>query len=426
MDMRKLLSALAAALVVGPVLAAAVLSARGLVTSVAAVPLTLARRPFAARPTDYSADMVVLQGNQVMQTMRLYVSGQRSRVEGMRAGPLGPIVTIARRDKGVLWTLYLDRKQYVEKPMAATGQPDLSNLDLSSLQTENLGKENVLGYACTKMRVNLGALPNGRPMTSTVWIADSLDLPIRLEAMAIVQENRNLKIGPQPPSLFEIPAGFVKTGAPGMPAGMMPPTAAGVAAQRPPYGGKDAQAVAGSQSRAGAGGGGTGGPAGVATRVEADALRVIRCTSGEVMPRKLAEDGYANPGEFTGDLSLQWHDATGPGAVLELALPVEKKGRYAVSVRVAKYRTYAIHQFLFNGVPLGKPVDMFGNPGQDIVTAFTVYLGEMDLVAGVNRLGIRIVGSNAETIMANHGAGLDWVSLEPVRVDGGTGIVPAG
>ena len=48
--------------------------------------------------------------------------------------------------------------------------------------------------------------------------------------MGFVQENRNLKVGPQPASLFEVPAGFAKTAAPGMPAGVAPRAAAGAAA----------------------------------------------------------------------------------------------------------------------------------------------------------------------------------------------------
>jgi hypothetical protein len=158
--------------------------------------------------------------------------------------------------------------------------------------------------------------------------------------------------------------------------------------------------------------------------IEADSLRVLRCTSGEVRPRKLAEEGSAETGVFTGDVSLQWHGASGPGAVLELGIPVQMPGRYSVAVRVAKYRTHGIHQFAVGNIPLGKPVDMFGNPGQDIVTAFTVELGAVHMVAGVHRLVIRVVGTNPDTIMANYGAGLDWVRLTPVPVPGrgGSGV----
>jgi hypothetical protein len=579
----------------------------------------------AAKPTDYSTDMVMLTDGQVGQTLKLYVSGQKSRVEGMTAGPLGSVIAIHRRDKGLTLALYPKSMEYTEKPVSASqssGKPDLSSLDLGAMKKENLGKETVLGYACTKMRVTFGNMPNGRPLTGTIWVADSLELPIRLDFMGIVQENRNLKIGPQPAALFEIPAGYRKTQSPGRGissgAGVLPgggmlsgtgtsPGAAAksavlsttqssglstsaVTAQNQPSGGTVGQASAGETStirleadklkivrrtsgearsakfaedgfaapgaftedkvlywhdagdvgatlelgipvskkgrygmlihsghyrtwgrfqflingnpvgapvdffgfpdkdeivefsfdlgevqlnagdnrlglklvgsnpetvmpdhgvcidwvqltfKGGTGttggtgstggttgiliggttttgttGGTTGGSTGTAATLEADTLQILKCTSGEAMPRRLAEDGYANEGEFTGDRSLQWHDAGEPGALLELALPVQTKGWYTISVRAAKYRTYAIHQFLINGTPLGKPVDMFGNPGQDIVTAFTVSLGEANLDSGNNRLGIRLVGTNPNTIMANHGAGLDWIKLTPAR-----------
>jgi len=57
------------------------------------LPLVFAATLFAARPTDYSTDMVVLQGSRAMQTMKLYVSGQKSHLEGMTAVPSAPLWT---------------------------------------------------------------------------------------------------------------------------------------------------------------------------------------------------------------------------------------------------------------------------------------------------------------------------------------------
>ena len=164
----------------------------------------------AARVTDYSTDMVILEGGQVVQSMKLYVSGQRSRTEGLMGREM---INIVRRDRGVSYILYPDQRVYTEQALSAAqpGRPDLSTLDLESLRRVNLGRENVLGYACTKMRVTMGSMPNGQPIVATVWVADNLGLPIRLEAMGMVQENRNLAIGPQRGALFEIPAGYTRT-----------------------------------------------------------------------------------------------------------------------------------------------------------------------------------------------------------------------
>lgn len=183
-----------------------------------------------AKPHAYSTDLVMLEGGQVIQTTRLFVSGQKSRVEGQTAGPIGRIVTIARRDRGVTWTIYLDRRQYSEKPLATgrqPGKPDLASLDFDNLKKEFLGRATILGHPCTKVRITLGNLPNGRPMEATAWVADSLELPLRLETMGLTQESRNLSVGPQPAGLFEIPAGFTFTNSPGMPPGGLE-TAGGV------------------------------------------------------------------------------------------------------------------------------------------------------------------------------------------------------
>jgi hypothetical protein len=193
-----------------------------------------------AKPTDYSTDMVMLERGQVTHTSKLYVAGLKARVEGLIAGPLGRIITIVRRDKGVTWMLYPDKRQYTEQALVESQRRrlDFGDFDVANAEKEILGRETVLGYACTKMRVNAGTLPNGQRLTSLVWVADSLDLPVRMEAMGMVQENRNIRVGPQHAGLFEIPDGFTRTNGPGMPAGMQRPNATGT---MPRYGGKNAQ-----------------------------------------------------------------------------------------------------------------------------------------------------------------------------------------
>ncbi len=177
--------------------------------------------------------------------------------------------------------------------------------------------------------------------------------------------------------------------------------------------GDDEPGTGGSGGTVGGSGGGGGGMPG-GPRLEADKLRVLKRSSGVVSRPNLAEDGYAEEGTFTGSRSLQWHDAEGPGAVLELGVDVPKAGLYSITVRAARYRTYATHQITVNGKPVGKPIDMFGSPGHDIVTAFTVSVGTARMVAGGNRLGLKVVGTNSRTIMANYGAGVDWIELKRI------------
>jgi hypothetical protein len=161
------------------------------------------------------------------------------------------------------------------------------------------------------------------------------------------------------------------------------------------------------------GGTGGGGVSGKPKTYEADKLRVVFCTSGETTVWKMVEDGFAEPGQFSGGTSLYWHDAAEVGAVLELALPVEKAGRYALSVGLVRYRTFGKFQFLVNGKKAGDPVDMYGHPEVDAASPFTVPLGTFTLAAGANVLALRLVGTNPNTVMPNHGAGIDWIRLTP-------------
>jgi hypothetical protein len=100
----------------------------------------------AAKVTDYSTDMVIVEGGQVVQSMKLYVSGQRSRTEGLMGGEM---IGIVRRDRGISYTLYPKKRVYTEQGLSAAqpGRPDLSTLDLESMRRVNLGRETVLGYA---------------------------------------------------------------------------------------------------------------------------------------------------------------------------------------------------------------------------------------------------------------------------------------
>ena len=155
-------------------------------------------------------------------------------------------------------------------------------------------------------------------------------------------------------------------------------------------------------------------PARAEEKLEGEELRTIRCTSGETTVWKMVEDGFAEPGQFSGETTLYWHDAAEAGAVLELALPVKKPGQYTLSVGLVRYRTFGTFQFLMNGQAAGDPVDMYGNPEKDAASPFTVNLGTFTLEAGDNVLALRLVGTNPNTVMPNHGAGLDWIRLTPV------------
>lgn len=56
------------------------------------------------------------------------------------------------------------------------------------------------------------------------WVATDIHFPIKTAAIdgSWSMEYRNIRMGPKPDSLFEIPKGYQKTTVPARPGGMMP------------------------------------------------------------------------------------------------------------------------------------------------------------------------------------------------------------
>jgi hypothetical protein len=162
-------------------------------------------------PRDFSADQVVLSEGKVLDAMKLYVSGQKTRSD-MNA--LGGLITIIRRDLRVSWTLMPQSKAYYEKPLTAEELKMPLGAIPNEISRERIGRERVLGYDCTKYRISYGS-PQGT-QTALAWHADALGMPVRMEMPNVMtSELRNIQIRPQPAALFEIPAGYTKSAAPG-------------------------------------------------------------------------------------------------------------------------------------------------------------------------------------------------------------------
>ena len=370
------------------------------------ISLMLAASLFAARPTDYSTDMVVLDGSQVIQTMKLYVSGHKSRLEGMTAGPLGPIVTISRKDRGVHLGRSISTTSRRRNPWRLLHARPAGSEQSGSCQSQESdpGQGERAG-----LRLHEDARHRGHNAQRSG--PDEHDLGGRQPGTADPPGSDGDRAGESEPQgaraagdSFEIPAGYVKTNAPGMPAGMILPGS----------GGTGAQVITGAPT-----------PAPSSNRLEADTLRIVRRTSGEAAPARLAEDGYAMPGAFTGNRTLNWRNAGEVGAVLELIIPAAQKGRYGLSLHLGKYRTFGTFQFLVNGSPVGAPVDFFGYPEKDEVVAFSIDLGEVVLNQGDNRLALKLVGTNPDTVMPDYGACIDWVQLAFKEIVASVGVAVA-
>ena len=137
--------------------------------------------------------------------------------------------------------------------------------------------------------------------------------------------------------------------------------------------------------------------------LEGEKLGIGRCTGGTTQRQQVS-------GDFSAGLHLWWVDPP-PGSVLELRAPVEKAGRYRITLGLTKSWDYGIHQPMVNGKDVGEPLDLCA----PAITPLKVELGGFELKAGEALIGLRCVGTSPKAKPVRHMAGIDYILLKPVR-----------
>jgi hypothetical protein len=150
-------------------------------------------------------------------TMKWYVTPEKSRTEmsARSDNPMGSMVVITRKDKGVVWTLFPARNAYMESPLEEEkGRAGRLMEGLQAGQTvEDLGEEELLGYDCAKQKVRNEIEVGARRIETEnlVWTCEGFDMPLRVEAEdGSLTETTAIEVGPQPDHLFEPPADYRK------------------------------------------------------------------------------------------------------------------------------------------------------------------------------------------------------------------------
>ncbi len=132
---------------------------------------------------------------------------------------------------------------------------------------------------------------------------------------------------------------------------------------------------------------------------------VLKKTKGNVQGQGMGQYGAST---WSNDDQLWWTGAA-PGDKLDLAVKVEKAGRYAVGVNLTRAADYAVVQFHVDGKALGERADLFNN---GVIRTPLLPLGTLDLAAGDHVLTVEIVGANDQAKKA-YMFGIDELSLKP-------------
>jgi hypothetical protein len=170
---------------------------------------------FASPKIEYSADIAITgDGDTIKGTVDHAPNKERREltVEGDEE------VMIVRLDKRLVWSLSPEEKLYTEatldqalgRQVGANGKPAEPKLKI-----DREGDETVGGQRAVRQKV-AGKDFDGTPIEGTVWVT-AQGIVVRVDSIVVDDDGTrhslrlelsNLKVGPQDPKLFEIPAGY--------------------------------------------------------------------------------------------------------------------------------------------------------------------------------------------------------------------------
>jgi len=172
----------------------------------------------------YSATRVLqAQGERIEQRYYQQSMG-KNRADTEHEGQQSSM--IMRLDRNLIWMVMPQQRMYMElslaDPQARARTVDIPDDDRVN-EFEKVGREDVNGVKATKYRVATTD-DKGRRTEGYMWISDEHSILVKMEladgAQRATMELKDLKVGAQPDSLFEPPAGFQKMSLGGM-GGMM-------------------------------------------------------------------------------------------------------------------------------------------------------------------------------------------------------------
>jgi hypothetical protein len=179
---------------------------------------------------EFSSDMVMTSKGQT-NTSKVWAKENKFRMES--GGQQG--YTIMRGDKNVVWMVMPEQKAYMETKSDPSKQPRTEDKVKGEVSRKLIGSEAANGHPANKYEVTY--TEGGKTERMYQWMATDINFPVRMAAVdgSWMLDYKNIKIGPQADSLFEVPSGFQKMGMPGLGprGGMTPETPGESAAEKP-------------------------------------------------------------------------------------------------------------------------------------------------------------------------------------------------
>lgn len=160
---------------------------------------------------EFSADTIMT--SEGMKTKgKIYYKADRFRMD--MKSPEETIV-ITRMDKKVIWNIMPREKMYMEIPLNLNNKPMVEEKFGGEIERKHISNETIDGHPTKKYLITY---KDGNKKGQVYqWLATDINFPVKTASIdgSWVQEYKNIKMGSQPNSLFEIPAGYTKIQMPG-------------------------------------------------------------------------------------------------------------------------------------------------------------------------------------------------------------------
>ena len=163
-----------------------------------------------------SATQSISLPNGKVVTSKIYIDMGRVRIDVDSVGV--NVSSLFLPDKKIMYTIMHAQKVYMELPITPTDLDRYSAFSPNAVNFEAIGEGTMNGVECIKYRLKYET-----SKAQIFWINKQTKVPVAMEAEdgTMKIDWNNVVVGPQPDSVFELPANYQKMQMPHMP--MKPP-----------------------------------------------------------------------------------------------------------------------------------------------------------------------------------------------------------
>jgi len=165
-----------------------------------------------ALATEFSADTVMTHREGMKMTGKMYFKADKFRMDMKSPQEMSMITRI---DKNLMWNIMHAQKMYMEMPMDLRNRPMVEEKFDGEIERTEVGSETIDGHPTKKYLITYKS--GNKTDQLYQWWATDINFPVKSSAVdgSWTQEYRNIKMGSQPNSLFEVPSGYNKFDMPG-------------------------------------------------------------------------------------------------------------------------------------------------------------------------------------------------------------------